>query len=102
MLVAGVNIIEHMPRFCNWNSIMTAFDDVETDGLHKGFDSAVFKYNCLFACFMESCNKKEEYCLVIRVRQLLQKHHKWSCTCAKILLYVTYVGKYQEAVYQMS
>lgn len=24
MLVAGVNIIEHMPRFCNWNSIMTA------------------------------------------------------------------------------
>ena len=51
---------------------------------------------------MESCNKKEEYCLVIRVRQLLQKHHKWSCTCVKILVYVTYVGKYQEAVYQMS
>lgn len=58
MLVAGVNIIEHMPRFCNWNSIMTAFDDVEIDGLHKGFDSAVFKYNCLFACFMNHVIKK--------------------------------------------
>ena len=43
MLVAGVNIIEHMPRFCNWNSIMIAFGDVKIDGLHKGFDSAVFK-----------------------------------------------------------
>ena len=32
----------------------------------------------------------------LRVRQLPENHHTWSHTCAKILAYVTYVGKYQK------
>ena len=40
---------------------------------------------------------------VNRVRQLTQNRRTWSRMCAKILAYVTYVGKYQKVyLYQAS
>ena len=46
--------------------------------------------------FYKGLTRNPEIRNTLRIQQLPENHHTWSCTCANILAYVTYVGKYEK------